>query len=203
MDAAKIIRDSGPTAFMKEGLRYLFLRHGLETGRWAVRSKFDDIKTMSSSNSPTIVDGDAHRGQTIEAFLSIFDQPTIHSFEPNPEKAEYLNEKYADAGQVNIYGTALGPISSEVELNITEKDASSSIRPPTTKNTEAFGSRVSVVDTTMTQQVRADAVVGAQIDIIKLDVQGYELEALRGCDQFLEGVQIVLVESSFQELTRG
>lgn len=39
--------------------------------------------------------------------------------------------------------------------------------------------------------------------LLKLDVQGYELEALRGCEELLDSFSHVYAECSFVELFRG
>ncbi len=39
--------------------------------------------------------------------------------------------------------------------------------------------------------------------MLKLDVQGYEIEALRGCEEFFPRFATILVEGSFMELYEG
>lgn len=198
----QILIDSGPHALLSSFSRYTWNHYGPKTGFNASRNRLEDVRKLTSTDTPMIVDGGAHEGQTIDRFLEIFDDPTIHAFEPNQERANGLAEKYANT-KVTIYNIALGPSSEMTQLNVAKSDASSSIHKPTTTNIEAFGERVSVRDSTTVQQERLDDVLDSEPDIVKLDVQGYEFEALKGCEQILDSVEVVLVESSFQELYDG
>jgi len=51
--------------------------------------------------------------------------------------------------------------------------------------------------------VRLDQDAPHGADILKLDLQGYELEALRGAQGLLPGLSAVLCEVSFASLYRG
>jgi hypothetical protein len=51
--------------------------------------------------------------------------------------------------------------------------------------------------------VRLDSVFDQEIDILKLDLQGYELEALRGATTLLPRVKTITVEVEFVPLYNG
>lgn len=206
--AMGLLREAGPRTVLRrtgQFLRYRFfvlLRRLLpETGKNAFRDKFRDLRMLSGS-SPTIVDGGAHRGETITQLQRVFDEPTIHAFEANPDLATELEAEYGDE-RVSIHNLALGPEQSEVTLNLTKGDQSSSVRESTAENERVFGDTVSVESTVTVQQDRLDKVLGGPPEIVKLDVQGYELQALRGSEAFLDEVELVLAETSVRELYEG
>jgi hypothetical protein len=62
------------------------------------------------------------------------------------------------------------------------------------------GKRMGIDRIVKVQQVRLDQVLDAEIDILKLDLQGYELQALRGCEQLLERIKLVTIEVEFAPL---
>lgn len=55
------------------------------------------------------------------------------------------------------------------------------------------------------QQVRLEDVMKGchEIDFLKLDLQGYELEALNGCGKLLERIKIITIEIEFIPLYDG
>jgi len=49
--------------------------------------------------------------------------------------------------------------------------------------------------------VRIDSIISeAEIDILKLDLQGFELDALKGADKILKNTKLVFTEIEFTEL---
>lgn len=54
-------------------------------------------------------------------------------------------------------------------------------------------------------QVRLEDVMQGnnEIDLLKLDLQGYELEALKGCGRLLERIKIITIEIEFVALYDG
>ena len=56
---------------------------------------FDDIyKLKIKRNNSMIFDVGANRGQSIERFQKILNDPIIHAFEPNIEEFDFLNKKF-------------------------------------------------------------------------------------------------------------
>jgi FkbM family methyltransferase len=157
---------------------------------------------LCSVEPPIIIDGGAHKGESIDTITSVFDNVNIHAVEANPGRASELENKY-DSENIEIYNVALGPENDEVEFNITKKDQSSSILDSTDKNVDSFGEKVAVEKQVMVEQNRLDNIIEFSPDIIKLDLQGYELRALEGARDLLQSVELVLVETSFRELYEG
>ena len=53
---------------------------------------FDEILKQNLSQDPLILDVGANKGQTIRRFLDLFDNPTIHAFEPVEEAIQKIRE---------------------------------------------------------------------------------------------------------------
>lgn len=55
------------------------------------------------------------------------------------------------------------------------------------------------------QQIRLEEAIHehSEIDLLKLDIQGYELEALKGCGKLLDHIKIITTEIEFVTLYDG
>ena len=51
------------------------------------------IKSVIKKNDPIIFDIGAHEGESIDRFKNLFENPTIHSFEPQTQIFEKLRNK--------------------------------------------------------------------------------------------------------------
>ncbi|AZN38502.1 FkbM family methyltransferase [Paenibacillus albus] len=165
---------------------------------------YDDLFKRIDTRSPIIVDGGANSGQTVDIFLEHFDSPIIHAFEPIPQLAEELERKYAHKGNVIIYNNALGAQNCEASFFINENFATSSLLQPSDESVikKQLNSDLKPINSIKVNQLRLDETVSV-VDILKLDLQGYELEALVGSEKLLENVKAILVEVEFIRIYDG
>jgi FkbM family methyltransferase len=131
----------------------------------------------------------------------------IVSFEP--QRAAFDELQAACSGDLawECQKIALGSIDGEVELHLAGNSSSSSLLQMTERHVTAapesryVGSeRVAVrrLDTIRDEVSRREDIV-----YLKADVQGFELEVLRGAEQTLEQVTLAEVELSLTPLYRG
>lgn len=172
-------------------------------GRMAVRDRFVDIRKKIKTESPVIVDGGAHGGGIIDTCLRRYHSPTIHAFEPNPSLVKILKKKYSNNKKVFIHENALGAKNKIVSFNILNYSGSSSIMRPSKILKFYHGEKMDIEQTVQVQQVRLDKVLDGEIDVLKLDLQGYELEALKGSEQLLQTIKIITAEIEFVPLYEG
>lgn len=165
-------------------------------------NRFAAIKRRIATDSPVIVDGGAHTGDVVDTFLWNYRSPTIHAFEPIPELAQRLRQKYAGRPNVIVHAVALGATSASVTLNVTGALESSSILEPTALHADWHGSGQQVQSRLQVSQRRLDDVLDSGIDILKLDLQGAELAALEGAGELLQRTRLVLTEVEFVALYR-
>lgn len=174
-----------------------------EHGCMAVRDKFKDIRERVARPDPLIVDGGAHKGAVASAFRHMFPDARVHAFEPNPLLAEELRRGFAADGAVTVHELALGAEGGDIEFRILRNALSSSALAPTRLMASYHGERAEVERTVQVRQVRLDEVLDEAIDILKLDLQGYELNALRGCGELLGRTALILTEVEFVPLYEG
>jgi FkbM family methyltransferase len=171
-------------------------------GRMAVRDRYADIKEKLRSESPIIIDGGAHAGNVIEVFLTQYTAPIIYAFEPNPNLINILKKKYISRSNINIYPFALGSETTKSLFNIINAGASSSILNPSDILRRYHGDNANIEKTFEVPVVRLDDVLNdvGIIDLLKLDLQGYELEALKGSEIILRRTKIITTEIEFVPL---
>jgi FkbM family methyltransferase len=107
--------------------------------------------------------------------------------------------------KARLFETAIGPCEKEATIYVSRRADSSSLLPiarqaevfPGTELKEQRIVRVAPLATFLrAEEIRAPA-------LLKIDVQGFELEALKGCEPLLPLFQYVYVECAFIELYRG
>jgi FkbM family methyltransferase len=146
----------------------------------------------------SIVDGGANKGQFARAAVEVFPRAEVLAVEPQPDVAEALCAALEDAPQVQVHAVALGAEEGEVQFHRQAYDLASSVLPPSE----------GAADETITVPLRRlDDLPGASALpdplLLKLDLQGYEIEALRGAPKLLARAAHVLLEVSFDRAYAG
>lgn len=174
-------------------------------GKMAVRNRFADIKEKLSTESPFIVDGGANVGEMTAEFLSQYHSPVIHAFEPIPELVSQLKTRFVDLQNVIIHGVALGAETKTVSFNVLNYMGSSSAFSPSAILKGYHGKKMDVNEVVDVPQLRLEEALDPEctVDLLKLDLQGYELEALKGCGKLLERIKIITIEIEFIPLYDG
>lgn len=154
----------------------------------------------------SVVDVGANRGQFSLVARQCFPVATIVAFEPLAGPAARFRRVLAGEPRVSLHQYALGPEEGVSTMHVSSRDDSSSLLPITPRQRSIFpGTGES--GTTMVRVGRlADFVSASELKppaLLKLDVQGYELEALRGCEELLDSFSYVYAECSFVELYQG
>lgn len=167
------------------------------SGRMALRNRFADLRRHIPTDSPLIVDCGANRGNVTDVFLWLYPSPTLHLFEAHPSCAAALQHKYSQQPNVTIHPEALGETSGPVDLHISANVVSSSVLHPSELGMAYAGDALATVKTVSVPQVRMEDVLDCNIDIMKLDLQGYELHALKGCGGLLTRTKAIAIEVEF------
>jgi FkbM family methyltransferase len=127
-----------------------------------------------------VVDVGANIGIYSE-FLSRCVGPTglVHSFEPAPDNFKRLAAATRDLSNVRLTQAAVGERSGECKLYISDK---------LNVDHRAYETNGDSRRALSTEMVALDDYFkpGQQVDLIKMDIQGYEFHALRGAQRVLE-----------------
>lgn len=154
----------------------------------------------------TVVDVGANRGQFTLFALHAFPAARIVSLEPLAGPVARFRRVFANEPRVTLHHAALAPAAGQSAMHVSRHDDSSSLLPITATLGRVFPG----TDEVRTEMVRtaplSEFLDGDSIEepaLLKLDVQGYELEALRACGDLLDKFTYVCAEASFIELYEG
>jgi len=108
--------------------------------------------------------------------------------------------------KVILYEAAIGSNRSKAVMHVAAADDSSSLLPISELHRRLIPGATEARTETVNVCRLSDYVAAEEIcppAMLKLDVQGYELEALLGCEQLLNRFDQIYVECSFVELYEG
>ena len=175
-------------------------RRGLRHG---VAATVEHRQALGGLDVATVVDIGANKGQFALFATAVFPTANIYSFEPLEEAAVRFREVFGE--DVTLFETAIGPREKETAIYVSQRVDSSSLLP-IAKQSEIFpGTELKeernicvapLMKYLSAHNIRTPA-------LLKVDVQGYELEVLNGCEPLLPLFQYVYVELSYIELYSG
>ena len=177
---------------------FAFIRFGVFAGA--------EHYTVLNPKLKMVIDIGANKGQFALACREWAPNAQIISFEPLEGPARVFKALFSAETKVRLYEVAIGPITCRSTIHISAHEDSSSLLP--------IGS-IQVSNYPGTQQIGlAEVEVRPLVSmlqkeeipspaLIKLDVQGFEMEALRGCEDLLECFEYIYCECSFVELYSG
>ncbi len=163
------------------------------------------INELLSKSKLTVMDVGARDG--LSPYFSKYEEKlsNIVLVEPDPDEQIKLQEKYANA---LIIDKGLGSKQQDVKLNLCRKEAVSSIYEPNTSfldnynNSERFDV-VKKIDISLTTIDLIASEYNIEMDYMKLDTQGYELEILKGARNSLRKTIMLEVEIEYSEMYKG
>ncbi|MDQ2867328.1 MAG: FkbM family methyltransferase [Verrucomicrobiota bacterium] len=149
-------------------------------------------------NIGTVVDVGANEGQFIRTAQALLPQRPILAFEPNPQHLESLRTLLAGTAGSEALNMACGREQSQMSLNVSEFSPASSLLPITPAIIGKFP-EAATARTISVEVARLDHIVKQRAQLprpllLKLDVQGFELEVLRGTTQVFPEVAAIVCE---------
>jgi FkbM family methyltransferase len=137
-----------------------------------------------------VIDGGAHLGSFSQAAKQIFPGATFHLVEPQPACRDPLKALCAKEGFI-FHECALADHVGKIGLSpSTEPSTGAHVVP--NNDTETSIVSASTLDVLLGQRISAH-----DRALLKLDLQGYELHALRGGSTLLRSIEVILTEVSF------
>ncbi len=160
-------------------------------------------RLLQSLDCRHVVDIGANCGQFALISRKCFPDARIDSFEPLAEPADRFEKVFAGDANVHLHRCAIGPEKATMTIHVSERDDSSSLLPIGKNQSELFPhtEEREVRETPVLPLHEAiNANVLASPALLKIDVQGFELEVLKGCRSMLDRFAWVYVECSFIEM---
>ena len=143
------------------------------------------------------LNGVIHVGGHIGEEIPLYKKQTnnIHIFEPIRECFDMIDNT------VNKYNVAIGSNSSVMEFNVASNYQSSSFLDPETHLTEHDW--VTFREKRLIQITTLDSYNITDCNFLNIDVQGYELEVLKGAKNTLNRINYILTEVNEKELYKN
>jgi len=161
------------------------------------RTLDDSLIQLVLNPEPLIFDVGAHEGETIRRYRKIFKNSTIHSFEPQSKSFEKLKKYRNIKTFTNNFALGSSNISKEIYTNKDDSTSSFYKFSENLNENQLVNNKTEKVEIkTLDEYVKENQI--DQIDILKIDVQGYEKEVLLGANSTLKDkVKILELEIIF------
>jgi len=172
--------------------------YGVEPRGFHEKNAFADQANLIGRDAKVIFDVGAHIGETAEQYLRLFPDATVHCFEPFPDSFAQLVKKSARNDRVRCHCNAVSHRSGSSTLYTFVNSATNSLLPAA-KDVDRLVEAGQMEPTGVTNAncVTIDEFCKQEqidrIDILKLDVQGGELDALKGAEGMLARSSVVLI----------
>jgi FkbM family methyltransferase len=147
---------------------------------------------------PVIFDVGASVGQSVERFRALFERPVIHAFEPDGAAFKELHQRFGGLDSVVLNCLALGDSTGTATLRRNNFHETSSLLPLDASSPWAQSLDIREAESALVSIDTIDHYCGergvATIDLLKIDVQGFEPECLRGAAAMLAAKRIRTIQ---------
>lgn len=151
----------------------------------------------SAASEPIIFDIGANHGQTAKHYRATFPQAKIYSFEPFPEAIAGFRQKHAEDKGIKLVEAAVADQPGKRSFYVNAFDPTNSLLPRASSTRRYYakgaGPKTTIEVDVITLNDFAAKEKVVNLSILKLDIQGGELMALKGASKLLQGGAIPLV----------
>ncbi len=156
----------------------------------------EDIGRVSPKlNVNIIFDVGANVGSMTLAYRKRFPDAKLYSFEPVNETFHQLKEATKNDSNIHCYQMALAAQNGSGIINVGSKSGQNSL--VIRQQSETNSQEVKLI--TLDDFIKKEEI--EKIDILKIDVEGFECDVLRGAERTLESGKIlyIFIETTFRE----
>lgn len=151
----------------------------------------------------TVIDIGANKGQFALIANYFNNKCKIYSFEPLLDPYNKFNRVFSGKQNVSSFQVAISPHQGKQKFYVSKQNDSSSLLKIGKSQTEYFKNtellREEFIDCgKLNQFIKYDDLSGTTL--MKIDVQGYELNVLKSSKDFFKHIDFIYCEVSFQEL---
>ena len=153
----------------------------------------------------TVIDIGSNKGQFVLLIEKLFNNKVIYSFEPIYESLKKQKNFFKYKKNLFFYNIGLGNEKSKKIINITNRIDSSSflkVNQNEYKNDDYIIKEEREISMNTLDEVMINEQIKEPI-LIKIDVQGFELEVLKGGVNFLKKTKFIIIEVSDKEIYKN
>lgn len=150
----------------------------------------------------TIIDVGANIGQFALAAAQRFPMAEIYCFEPVPDVCRILKDNLKRFPKIHVNNCAIGNENGKLPFYRNEFTLASSALPMHKKNTHpnCDANRSDIIEVDIFRMDDFPSLHVREPVLLKLDVQGYEKNALQGAEKILKYIDYIALEVSFVQL---
>lgn len=165
----------------------------------------DMARLLSRTAVEVMIDGGAYHGEVAKQLADRFPSATVYAFEPHQESFNVLSAVGNLTERIEPCRLALSSTNMMRQLFCNAAGYTNALSRPSELCVEFFPVEARGIGEQSVETVALDDWTHMRkidkVDVIKLDVQGHELEALRGAQRLLESsVRLVYTEVEFVRL---
>ncbi len=171
----------------------------LDLPQWraAQSARLDLLPSLAGLGHALVVDLGANVGDWTAALLRVAPTAQVIAVEPAPGPRAELHERFGADTRVQIEARAVAGTSGTAELHLTEHSHNASLHAPHDMD-HLYGHGWRETDIVTVETTTVDELVGGRdLALLKIDVQGAELDVLRGAAATLAHTAAVLLEVTF------
>jgi FkbM family methyltransferase len=196
--AMKIIPDSLKRKILRVLLKELFLSR--KSGLKAILNTEWSLRNLKENGffPDAIIDCGAYVGDWTRMIKKIFPNSKVLMVEANPEKETNIQEVQSEYPQTVSYAISLLGAENRMEARFYKMETGSSVfEEQSNVPRDVLLLPMKTLDEVALEKHFLDST------FIKLDVQGYELEVLKGAKEILKKAKLVLLEVSFLQYNKS
>ena len=165
---------------------------------------FKHLITKYNMNLRNVIHIGGHHGHEVKLYKEINPNCTVEIFEPHPNTFSIMKNNVASFAQINCHNVALGPRETVMELYVetdNQGQSNSLLKPKYHVEQYPYIRFQNVIE------VPVKTLDSFQLDesynFISIDVQGFELEVLKGAVSTLKNIEYLIAEVNNKELYEG
>ncbi|HKO91318.1 MAG TPA: FkbM family methyltransferase [Polyangiaceae bacterium] len=168
-------------------------------------------RVLARRKVQVVFDVGANVGVTAKRYAGLFPEAQIHCFEPFPDSHDALTRAFPSSQRVHAHAVALSAEVGTRTFYVNKASVTNSLFPTSETYRERHArsdittttGSITVPTTTLDEFCSQHGI--EHIDVLKLDIQGGELLALRGAERLLRAsaIDVIYSEVTFSPIYEG
>ncbi len=153
----------------------------------------------------SVVDVGANTGEWSAQVLDLAAPSSLTIVEPDSRALESLRHRWPGRAGITLEACVIGGDDGSVVFNSTRDSTGASVLKPSAEMSRYVGDNWKIERAMELPMKRLDTLCASmkRIDMLKIDVQGYEMEALKGAGETLKKTVFLLIELNYCKQYEG